>query len=49
MCQILNDSGGEITEERLLVVVVKKGWKNGTKLSFPNEGDQEVGTTKPGD
>ncbi|KAK3510773.1 hypothetical protein QTP70_022478 [Hemibagrus guttatus] len=28
------------TEERILTMDVKKGWKDGTKITFPKEGDQ---------
>ncbi|KAB5523705.1 hypothetical protein PHYPO_G00155580 [Pangasianodon hypophthalmus] len=28
------------TEEKILTVEVKKGWKEGTKITFPKEGDQ---------
>lgn len=28
------------TEDKILVVEVKKGWKEGTKITFPKEGDQ---------
>ncbi|XP_026992248.1 dnaJ homolog subfamily B member 1b [Tachysurus fulvidraco] len=29
------------TEEKILTVEVKKGWKEGTKITFPKEGDQK--------
>ncbi|TRY87344.1 hypothetical protein DNTS_017212 [Danionella cerebrum] len=30
------------TEEKILTVEVKKGWKEGTKITFPKEGDETV-------
>ncbi|KAI7811095.1 dnaJ homolog subfamily B member 1b [Triplophysa rosa] len=36
------------TEEKLLTVEVKKGWKEGTKVTFPKEGD-ETPTNIPAD
>lgn len=42
----LYDQAGEPHEdERLITVHIQKGWKNGTKLTFPKEGDQEIGET----
>lgn len=34
-----------ITEEKILTINVKKGWKAGTKITFPEEGDQKPGIT----
>ncbi|XP_006796805.2 dnaJ homolog subfamily B member 5 [Neolamprologus brichardi] len=37
----LNPDGRTLrTEEKVLNVVVKKGWKSGTKITFPREGDE---------
>ncbi|XP_078075609.1 dnaJ homolog subfamily B member 5 [Mustelus asterias] len=36
------------TEDKILNVVIKKGWKEGTKITFPREGD-ETATNIPAD
>lgn len=37
----LNPDGCSLrSEEKMLNVVVKKGWKSGTKITFPREGDE---------
>lgn len=36
------------TEDKILVVEIKKGWKEGTKVTFPKEGD-ETPTNIPAD
>ncbi|XP_036968681.1 dnaJ homolog subfamily B member 1b [Acanthopagrus latus] len=37
----LNPDGRSIrTEDKILEVQIKKGWKEGTKITFPKEGDQ---------
>lgn len=28
------------TEDKILNIVIKKGWKEGTKITFPKEGDE---------
>eukprot|EP00111_Clytia_hemisphaerica_P016577 TCONS_00049106-protein len=33
------------TEPKVLEITVKKGWKEGTKITFPNEGNQTTGNT----
>lgn len=33
------------SEEKVLNVVVKKGWKAGTKITFPREGDETPNNT----
>ncbi len=48
LLKIKAESGEFVEEERLIVTTVKKGWKNGTQLVFPNEGNQDEGATKPG-
>lgn len=36
----LNQDGRTVrTEDKILNVVIKKGWKEGTKITFPKEGD----------
>lgn len=37
--------GGLRSEEKVLNVVVKKGWKAGTKITFPREGDETPNST----
>lgn len=45
----LNDDGKSFrTESKTLTIDIKKGWKQGTKITFENEGDEDVGIT-PGD
>ncbi|XP_075958904.1 dnaJ homolog subfamily B member 5 isoform X2 [Anarhichas minor] len=42
----LNPDGRSLrSEEKVLNVVVKKGWKAGTKITFPREGDETPNTT----
>jgi DnaJ-class molecular chaperone len=38
-----NDSGELVDEGKLLTIGVKPGWKKGTKITFPGEGDEGVG------
>lgn len=41
----LNPDGRSLrSEEKVLNVVVKKGWKAGTKITFPREGDETPGS-----
>lgn len=41
----LNPDGRSLrSEEKVLNVVVKKGWKAGTKITFPREGDEAPGS-----
>lgn len=28
------------TEDKILNIVIKRGWKEGTKITFPKEGDE---------
>lgn len=42
------DGRGTRMEDKLLTVEVKKGWKEGTKITFPKEGDQTA-TNIPAD
>lgn len=39
------DSRSLRTEEKVLNVVVKKGWRAGTKITFPREGDETPNST----
>ncbi|KAK2195486.1 bifunctional Chaperone DnaJ [Babesia duncani] len=39
----------EYKEEQILKIDVKPGWKDGTKLTFSGEGDQQSPATPPGD
>ena len=42
--QVLNPDGRSVRyDEKILVVDVKKGWKEGTKIIFKQEGDQKPG------
>ena len=39
--QILNDDGRTTSKrEKILTISVKRGWKEGTKITFQKEGDQ---------
>lgn len=41
MNQVLNDDGRTTsTREKILTITVKKGWLEGTKVTFTKEGDQ---------
>nr|CAD2130109.1 unnamed protein product [Meloidogyne enterolobii] len=37
--KIVNPDGTSRTEDKYLTINVKPGWKNGTKITFPKEGD----------
>lgn len=39
----LSDSGILVEQSKSLVVNVKRGWKKGTKVTFPNEGNEGAG------
>lgn len=41
----VTDGGMTFEEEKVLTVDIKKGWKAGTKITFPKAGDQKPGTT----
>ncbi|KAL2510189.1 DNAJ heat shock family protein [Forsythia ovata] len=45
---VLDDSGKPSTIEEILAITIKPGWKNGTKITFPEKGNHEPGST-PGD
>ncbi len=39
--QVLNDDGHTTsTREKILTITVQRGWKEGTRITFPKEGDQ---------
>ncbi|XP_064405470.1 dnaJ homolog subfamily B member 1-like [Halichondria panicea] len=39
--KVLNDDGRTTsTREKILTITVKRGWKEGTRITFPKEGDQ---------
>lgn len=40
-CVYEND-GSKNTESKLITIDIKKGWKNGTKITYKNEGDQNI-------
>jgi DnaJ family protein B protein 4 len=40
---ILDASGKQMKAEKVLTINVKPGWKAGTKITFPEEGDEEPG------
>ena len=43
--KVLGSDGRSVrSEEKVLSIEVKPGWKEGTKVTFPREGDQRVGT-----
>uniref|UniRef100_A0A0M3IB79 J domain-containing protein n=2 Tax=Ascaris TaxID=6251 RepID=A0A0M3IB79_ASCLU len=42
--KVLNRDGSSVhMEDKVLTIVVKPGWKSGTTVTFPKEGDQHVG------
>ncbi|KAM7464560.1 hypothetical protein LguiA_032681 [Lonicera macranthoides] len=45
---VLDESGKPTTVEEVLVIHIKPGWKKGTKITFPDKGNQEPGLA-PGD
>ncbi|KAI7732413.1 hypothetical protein M8C21_028320 [Ambrosia artemisiifolia] len=45
---VLDDSGKPGTLEEILTIHIKPGWKKGTKITFPEKGNQEPGAA-PGD
>lgn len=40
----LNSDGRSYREDKVLTINVKPGWKAGTKITFPREGDQSLNT-----
>lgn len=41
--KIVNPDGTSRTEDKVLTINIKPGWKSGTKVTFPKEGDQMPG------
>ena len=41
--KVLGADGTTSNEDKILTIDVKPGWKVGTKITFPREGDQSVG------
>ena len=41
--RVLSPEGTTSNEDKILTIDVKPGWKAGTKVTFPREGDQSVG------
>ncbi|KAI6172255.1 J domain-containing protein [Aphelenchoides besseyi] len=41
--KIVSPNGQTRTEDKVLTVTIKPGWKSGTKITFPKEGDQYPG------
>ena len=37
---IINGNAHYHNEDKILTIEVKRGWKEGTKITFPKEGDQ---------
>jgi len=40
---LLNASGKEMKAEKVVTIDIKRGWKAGTKVTFPEEGDEKHG------
>ncbi len=40
---IVGPDGSRKKEDKVLTIIVKAGWKAGTKITFPREGDQTTG------
>lgn len=38
--KIVGADGNQKTEDKVLSITIKPGWKSGTKITFPKEGDQ---------
>ncbi|KAL8150191.1 hypothetical protein V2J09_019999 [Rumex salicifolius] len=45
---VSDDSGKPMTVEEVLAIDIKPGWKKGTKITFPEKGNQDPGSV-PGD
>ncbi len=43
--RVLDEAGGQRTEEKVLTLNIKPGWKSGTKVTFAREGDRVPGKT----
>lgn len=40
---LMDESGKRVNAEKILTINVKPGWKTGTKITFPEEGDEAPG------
>ena len=40
---LMDESGKRVNAEKILTINVKPGWKTGTKITFPDEGDEAPG------
>jgi len=45
--RIITEGAEPVEETKQLIINVKPGWKKGTKVTFPCEGDEAPGTTPP--
>jgi len=44
--QVMNEDGlTSSIRDKILTITVKKGWKQGTRITFPQEGDQGPNNT----
>ena len=41
--QVINPDGTRSAQDKIVTITVKPGWKEGTKITFPEEGDQSHG------
>lgn len=41
--KVVSPDGSQKTEDKVLSIQIKPGWKSGTKITFPKEGDQMPG------
>lgn len=43
--KVLNPDGTTSPQDKIVTINIKRGWKAGTKITYPREGDQSVGRT----
>ena len=43
--KVLNPDGTTATQTKVVTIDIKPGWKAGTKITYPKEGDQAIGRT----
>lgn len=43
--KVLNPDGTTSPQDKIVTINIKRGWKAGTKITYPKEGDQSVGRT----
>lgn len=41
--QVINPDGTRVPQDKIITINIKPGWKEGTKITFPEEGDQAHG------